>query len=248
MMSYWNPGWKAMCPSCEAEIESSAHITRCKDPGRRKMLQSSVQELVDWMYESTDDEEMASAISDYLMHQGEITLGEVADNNIRAGPVRATNRRDGQTRMGFSEGRVSSQWVKYASDRLGENGNPMSPEGWTRKLMDKLLKTTHQQWIYRNHKVHFRGKGGLTLQQHDESYDRLGELMYTDPDELLPQHQHLLLVDKDKVCRGTLSEQRTWIVKMKAAKRAMERLSEDTNGKGVEEGQGYQGKQAGEHE
>ena len=43
--------------------------------------------------------------------------------------------------------------------------------------------------------------------------------MYTDPDELLPKHQYLLTVDKDEVCGGTLAGQRTWIVKMKAAKK-----------------------------
>jgi len=82
MMSYWKSGWYAICPSCESAIETSAHITRCKDNGRRKMFQSSVQELVNWMFESTDDEEMTSAISTYLMIQGETTLGEAADATI----------------------------------------------------------------------------------------------------------------------------------------------------------------------
>ena len=64
-------------------IKSSAHITRCKDNGRRKMLQSSVQELVDWMYDSTNDEEMTMVLSSYLMKQGESTLEEAADANMR---------------------------------------------------------------------------------------------------------------------------------------------------------------------
>ena len=61
--------------------------------------------------------------------------------------------------------------------------------------------------IYRNHKVHLQGPGGLSLKQHDEIFDRLDELMYTDPDELLPEHQYLLMVDKDEICWGILSEQ-----------------------------------------
>ena len=124
----------------------------------------------------------------------------------------STNTSEETDRLGWDclvEKRVSSQWVEYAKDRLSKTGNPMSPEGWTKRLMDSLLKVTHQQWLYRNHKVHFKAKGGLTLKQHDEIFDRLGELMYTDPDELLPQHQHLLMVDKDELCGGTLSEQRT---------------------------------------
>ena len=36
-----------------------------------------------------------------------------------------------------------------------------------------------------------------------------------------------LMVDKDELCGGTLSEQRTWIVRMKAAKKAMARHADD---------------------
>ena len=125
------------------------------------------------------------------------------------------------------EGRVSTKWIEYARGRLEKTKNPMSPERWTKGLMDRLLKITHQQWIYRNHKVHLLGIGGLTLKQHDEIFDRLDELMHTDPDELLPEHQYLLTVDKDEVCGGTLSEQRTWIVRMKAAKKAKMRTTGD---------------------
>ena len=59
--------------------------------------------------------------------------------------------------------------------------------------------------------------------------------MYTDPDELLPQHRHLLMVDKDELCGGTLSEQRTWIVRMKAAKKAMARHADDESGGDIED-------------
>ena len=104
-----------------------------------------------------------------------------------------------------------------------------------KKLIDRLLKITHQQWIYRNNKVHFKGKGGLTLKQHEEIYDRLGEPMYMDPEELLPQHQYLLMVDKDEVCGGTLSEKRDWIVRMKSAKMAKIKTTEDEGGGDTEE-------------
>ena len=103
----------------------------------------------------------------------------------------------------------------------------MSPETWTKGLMDRLLRITHQQWIYRNHKVHFKGQGGLTLQQHDEIFDRMQDLMYTDPDKLLPEHQHLLMVDKDEICGGTLATQRTWLVRMRAAKKAKTKVTEN---------------------
>ena len=70
-----------------------------------------------------------------------------------------------------------------------------------------------------------KSKGGLTLKEHGEIFERMDELLYTDPDELLPQHQHLLLVlDKTKLTRGSLSDRQTWITRMEAAMSAKERL------------------------
>ena len=54
--------------------------------------------------------------------------------------------------------------------------------------------------------------------------------MHTDPDELLPQHQHLLLVDSTKLARGRLSDRQTWITRMEAAVSAKERLIRDVQG------------------
>ena len=125
------------------------------------------------------------------------------------------------------EGNVSQQWILFATTGLKNTGNPMSPEGWTRRFMDKLIQTTHQQWIYRNYKVHFKTKGGLTVKEHDEIFDNLGNLLYTDPDELLPQHQHLLLVDPAKLGEGPLVNKQVWIAKMEAAKAAKEKVDED---------------------
>ena len=49
--------------------------------------------------------------------------------------------------------------------------------------------------------------------------------MHTDPDELLPQHQHLLLVDPKKLEEGPLSNKQVWISRMEAAKLAKEKVN-----------------------
>ena len=59
--------------------------------------------------------------------------------------------------------------------------------------------------------------------------------MYTDPDELLPEHQHLLTVDKDEICRGKLATQRTWLVRMKAAKKTKTKVPEVLDEEDTEE-------------
>ena len=99
------------------------------------MFQSSVQELADWMNKSTDDDEMTSAMSSYLMAQGEMTLEEAAERNITGWHSNVNNQCkhliDETDRLGWDclvEGRVSSRWIEYAKDKLNKNRNPMSPE------------------------------------------------------------------------------------------------------------------------
>ena len=183
---------------------------------------------------------MPTVVSTYLMAQGELTFeetvhnvnGALVESDVAGQLIHETDR------LGWDcllEGRVSAQWIAYAKYWLTQTSNPMSPEGWTRRLMDRLLRITHQQWIYRNYKVHFRGRGGLTLKEHDEIFDKMGELMYTDPDELLPQHQHLLLVDKGELSEGTLSEQRVWIAKVDAARQAKEKVGRTRSNEDVQD-------------
>ena len=49
------------------------HITRYKDARRRKVLQNSVQELVNWMGETQVEPVLTEMVSKYLMAQDEVT-------------------------------------------------------------------------------------------------------------------------------------------------------------------------------
>ena len=139
------------------------------------MLHSVVGELVDWVYETTDDYDMAMSLSKYLMAQGEITFEDAVPEIDRAldDPHAWTQLVKETDSLGWDcllEGKVSKQWILFAKTGLKNTGNPMSLERWTRRFMDKRIQTTHQQWIYRNYKVHFKTKGGLTVKEHDEIF------------------------------------------------------------------------------
>ena len=75
-------------------------------------------------------------------------------------------------------------------------------------------------------KVHFQTKVFLTVKEHGEIFDRLGELMYTDPDELLPQHQHLLMVDLAELGEGSRANKQVWISKMEATRLVKGKVNE----------------------
>ena len=75
-ISYRKSGWSAMCVSCESVVERTPHVMRCREPGRKKMLRSSVGELMDWVCDMTDDYDMEISLSKYLLSQGEIIFEE----------------------------------------------------------------------------------------------------------------------------------------------------------------------------
>ena len=66
----------------------------------------------------------------------------------------------------------------------------------------------------------------MAVRDHDEIFDRFGELMYFDPIELLPQHQHLLMVDLTELGEGPPANTHVWILKVEATSLAKEKVDE----------------------
>ena len=57
----------------------------------------------------------------------------------------------------------------------------------------------------------FRGEGGLTAAENRSIFDRIEELVQTDPDELLPNHKHLLGMDFKDLDKGVAAHRQYWI-------------------------------------
>ena len=56
--------------------------------------------------------------------------------------------------------------------------------------------------------------------------------MYTDPDELMPYHQHLLLVDPVKLGEGPFTDKWVWILRMELALLVKEKVGETAASRG----------------
>ena len=73
----------------------------------------------------------------------------------------------------------------------------------------------------------------MAVKEHAESAGRLGELMYTNPDKILPQHQYLIMVDPAELGEGKLTTKQVWISKMEAARLAKKKVDKAvTKGRG----------------
>ena len=59
----------------------------------------------------------------------------------------------------------------------------LTPVRWGQQFIEHLLSITHKQWIFRNSKVHLRKLDGLTEDEHKDIFERMDELMYTNPDD-----------------------------------------------------------------
>ena len=137
------------------------------------MLHSLLVELVKWVYNRADDYDMAMLLAKYMMAYGELTF---------------------RASMPDPSSALEDPYVQTYLVKETDGLSTMSPKGWTRRFINKFIQITHQPWIYWYYKVHFQTKGGLTVKNHYEIFDRLEKLMYADPDGLLPQHQQLILV------------------------------------------------------
>ena len=100
------------------------------------------------MYETTDDYDMASPVSKYLLSQGELAFGQEGCEHGSAPDESSewTQLAKETNGLGWDcllEGKVSTQWISFTRAGLKRTGNPMSLERWTRRFIDKLIWITH---------------------------------------------------------------------------------------------------------
>jgi len=80
-----------------------------------------------------------------------------------------------------------------------------------------LVQLTHNRGLIGNSHVHYKKLEGLTKEQHKEIFDQVRDLMFTDPAELLPKHQHLLEVDFAQLGDRSTADRQYWVESMESA-------------------------------
>ncbi len=71
---------------------------------------------------------------------------------------------------------------KYLRDR----DTWRTAESWVRGLIEQLLQITHRQWLHQNALLHYCLSDGRTYTKRKQLIARVQELMWTDPNNLLP--------------------------------------------------------------
>jgi hypothetical protein len=117
----------------------------------------------------------------------------------------------------FLEGCISTNWQALVTPLLQKTNNYLLFPSWGRQFITRLHNIVHKQWIYRNTYIHYWGKDGLSIPEHQEIMNRVEEHAYTDPDTLLPRHRHLLGEDFEALGSGQTSDRLLWLASMELA-------------------------------
>lgn len=214
---HWSKGRQSpKCEFCKVEDEYTMHIARCRDPGRTSMFQTSVSELTEWLRRTLGEYSVAATVEAYLLGRGETTMKESIHGTISALKLVA----DDSDRLGWDsliEGRISTRWQSLVSPLLRKTSNCLQFQSWGRQFISRLHNILHKQWLYRNIYIHFRGKDGLTIPEHQEVMNRVEEHALTDPETLLPRHRYLLEEDFKALGGGQTSDRLLWLASMDSA-------------------------------
>ena len=89
---------------------------------------------------------------------------------------------------------------------------------WTKQFIDRILRITHSQWIYRNVCLHDRKEGYLHHYEMEEMKDKAEELAEINAAELPKESRFLLEMDGKESTNRTYNDLDYWIRAVEAAK------------------------------
>jgi hypothetical protein len=205
-------------PCCGNNDESSAHITRCLNPGRRRVFQQSVAALLDWMEHTHCDINVIECLEKYLALRGEGSMITISAKF----PYLAEWAMEMDTlgRDNFMEGRIGSTLFNMQKSTLKRAGLRRHIKSWSTEFIHLVLGITHKQWIFRNTRTHIRLLEGKTESEHNTIMEKVGQLLFTDRSHLLPEHSYLLDLDFTELGAGSTTNRQYWLATLDSALKA----------------------------
>jgi hypothetical protein len=211
---YWSKGQHSpKCKFCLTEDKYTMHTCRCREAGRECMFHISVKELFTWLTSTLGDQQVAATVEKYLLACSKSQMIECVhgtDQDLQA--AAADNDQLGWDSM--IGGRISSKWLMVVGPLILKTRQKMPPQVLGTKFIDKLPNNVHKQWIYRNLVLHYRGKDGLMIPEHQDIMNQVESHSLTDPDSLLPQHRLLMDADFGVLGSDPTSDRLTWLADM----------------------------------
>ena len=179
------------------------------------MFSHTVQELLDWMEAAHGNTVLIEVLYTYLQHRGRQSMKSI----VQTHPELYGFARD-HDKLGwdnFMEGRICKSLFQLQAQTLLERSSQWTIKSWSIQFIKRVLHITHRQWLYRNARIHIRLVDGLTEPEHNNIIQLVHNLLDTDPNDLLPQHRHLLQQDFQQLGEGRSLDRQYWITSMQSA-------------------------------
>ena len=125
----------------------------------------------------------------------------------------------------FTEGRISSKYVEMQRAYYkSQKGHRRSEMKWVSGFIENLIPIVHDQWTWRNEKLHYRRHPGAeTAAEYEQIMKRImNKLEMTDPEDLLPEDQYLLGVDPEELINTSPDGRNAWLANLDTAEAAAE--------------------------
>ncbi len=162
------------CPNCGTK-ETDAHLMRCPDEDRTRLLIDAVEELEKWMETNgRTDPELIYWILKFILMQNNKPFSQLGymSNKMHA-------LAESQDKIGwrnFTEGCISSHFYNIQWFHLLISNNFLNGSNWTKQFISKILQITHSQWIYHNISLHNRQQGYLCNKQLEDLLQEITKL------------------------------------------------------------------------
>ena len=210
------------CPNCE-EQEDSKHLCQCPDEGRTAYLGGETSELEAWLRkDDKTDCEIAYWIPKFIKCRGVHKMEDLGD--MSEGMKTLAISQDIIGWHNFMEGRISKHFYNIQCVHLAMSSSYLNGKDWTKQFIDRILRITHSQWIYRNVCMHDKKEGYLHHREMEEMKDKAEELAETNPADLPRESRYLLEMDGEETKNKTYNDLDYWIRAVEAAKTAGRRI------------------------
>ena len=184
------------CPNCNQLQEDAAHLMVCPCPKRTKLLEESVDHLMDWMKSHHTEPVLAKVVCYYLRGRGR--------RKFRAPmlPHHLHKLAVAQDRIGyrhFTEGKVAKEFRAHQRRYLASARCRLTADSWTKGFVSQLLQITHSQWIFRCITKHHHTNGTNALKSREEVLTRIEQQLDKGLEALPPEDQWLLEIDPQEL-------------------------------------------------
>ena len=170
---------------------------------------------MDWMEESHCDRSLIECLEEYLLCRGKRTMTSISATFPHLSKWAIEMDELGWDN--FMEGRVGSTLFHMQKLELKRSGPHRHIHSWLTEFIHHVRGITHKQWIFRNTRTHICLLDGKTEAEHITIMEQVGQLLFTDPQNLLPQHRYLLDLDFSELGAGSTTNRQYWLASLTSA-------------------------------